>query len=271
MKTIPFVSLALASQLSAALYETEAFNYTTLNGATGGTGWSTYAWDDSDGDITLATGSLSYPASSTEFSSSGNRISLSSLDTGASAFRRLGTNMSLGTSGNVFFSSALFNISATTGQLSTVSFLNSQLGTGDVRWQYGINTSGNFIVSVAPGGTQMAISTTTASINTTYLLVAKIRTNTLGGLDQVFLKIFAPDDDVFEPLDDSGWDLTAAGGSTVLLESVRLNMTNGSGQTNQFDELRIGTTFNEVAPIPEPSAACLLILGSLAFISRRRR
>jgi len=50
----------------------------------------------------------------------------------------------------------------------------------------------------------------------------------------------------------------------------------GVGTTNDFtyDELRFGTTFSDVTPIPEPGVYALalsLVAGGMAFLKRRRK
>ncbi|MGE9266603.1 MAG: hypothetical protein ACQKBY_00795 [Verrucomicrobiales bacterium] len=274
MKSLSFIPIALTLPLSAALTHYEPFDYpagTGLDGLNGGTGWGA-AWSDGNNDVTTGSGSLNYPAAG-NFSSSGNQVNISSSVTNAQAVRALGTTMNLATSGNTFYASALFQISAVSGQGSSLNFTSETDGTGFNRWRFGINDSGNFYVGMDPlQANQLATSTSTASAGTTYLLVAKMRTNTGGGDgngDQVFLKIYEAGDSIFEPLTDGDWDLSAIGYSGVTLRSLRLDLNNAAGQSNQLDEIRIGTSFADVAPIPEPSALLLLGLSPLALLRRR--
>ena len=262
---------------SAAVLETDSFNYPSnlggsVNALNGGTGWGG-AWVDPDADVLLATdnGTLTYPAGLT-LTPTGTRIEITANTTSSEATRLLGTTMNLATNSQTWYSSALFNRSAITGESAGVSFIRTTDNV--VRWFYGIDANGNFKVAVDPSQTsQSAVSLFTAAINTTYLVVARIRTNTgAGGNDEVFLKIFAPGDTVAEPLNDAGWDLVSNGNSGVILNQVRLDFTNATGQKNQFDELRIGTTFADVSGvIPEPATASLLALGALVPLFARRR
>jgi hypothetical protein len=50
-------------------------------------------------------------------------------------------------------------------------------------------------------------------------------------------------------------------------DTIRLGSFNGSGAV---DELRIGTTFADVSPVPEPSTVGLLAIGALGLARRRR-
>ena len=274
MKPIFLITTLIAAGAAglshAALYEAEPFGYPTgtgLDGLNGGTGWSS-GWVDPDQDVTLGSGSLPYPASS-GIPSSGNRISLTAATVDATAYRPLGTSMSLNTSGQVYYSSALFNVSAAAGESSLVSFTDTTTGTGNVRWQYGIDPAGKFYVTINAVNNS-ATSATTLVPGTTYLLVSMLRTNTgTSGADEYFLKIFAAGDTVAEPVDDAGWDLSGSDFSGVNLQSVRLNMTNAAGQTNQLDELLVGNTFADV--VPEPSSSAMLMLPALCMLARRRR
>jgi len=274
---LPLIALlsaftGLQNDTNAAVLAAESFTYATgsgLNGLNGGTGWAG-AWSNADGDVTLANtnASLAYPAS-TNLTSSGGRLQLGTADTSATATRLLSTGMSLSPNGNNFYSSALINISAI-GQSAIVQF---QDNSGNIRWNYGINAAGNFTVGVAPenAGQNAIIANTVAELGTTYLVVARIRTNTAAGNDEVFLKIFDPSDAVSMPLDDSGWDASANGNSGVTLTRTNLVFGNAGGQALQFDELRIGTTFADVAGVPEPARAMMLAIAALGLMLPRHR
>ncbi|MGJ8656623.1 MAG: PEP-CTERM sorting domain-containing protein [Akkermansiaceae bacterium] len=66
----------------------------------------------------------------------------------------------------------------------------------------------------------------------------------------------------------------ASGGVTVsgfdiTFDTIALARFAGDGTT--WDELRVGDTFLDVTPVPEPSSTALLGLGGLALILRRRK
>lgn len=273
------MSLAAAAWLevgaSAAIFELEPFDYPAnagsgLNGLAGGTGWGG-AWSDTDALPTLAAtnSSLAYPAN-VPLSPTGGRLATSADSVNNSASRLLGTTMDLALGSQTFFSSALFRRSALTGELSSVLF--DRTSDSAIRWYYGIDTNGFFSTAVNPSDPlQRVTSTFAAAPDTTYLLVSRIRTNTgPGGNDEVFLRVFAEGSLVSEPASDAEWDLTANGNSGVLLNRIRLAFSNVAGQSNQFDELRIGTSFADVTGVPEPGAGWLLAIGA-GLIGWRRR
>lgn len=213
--------------------------------------------------------SLTYP-SGVPLIPQGGRIELNGDVPKNAASRLLQKPLNLALNGEVFYSSALFRRSAVTGELTSVLF--ERTSDSVIRWYYGIDIDGFFSVAVDPAtSTQRATTTFTAEADTTYLVVARMRTNTgTASNDEVFLKIFKEGDVVSEPLTDAGWDLRASGNSGVNLERVRLEMSNAAGQRNEFDEFRIGTSFADVTGIPEPGSAALLAVGALMLGQRQR-
>lgn len=75
--------------------------------------------------------------------------------------------------------------------------------------------------------------------------------------------------------DPTGADWTAtyttADGNTAF-DAIRISRDNATLIKNAFvDEIRVGTTFADVTPVPEPVGLSLLALGSLAMLRRRRQ
>jgi hypothetical protein len=69
----------------------------------------------------------------------------------------------------------------------------------------------------------------------------------------------------------SSWT-TAAGAALTpfTFDRVRIGSFSDGGPSSSFDELRLGTTFADVAPIPEPTTLSLLALAGTALLVRRK-
>lgn len=265
--------LWIGTSASAALTISESFDYpsnlgASINNRSGGTGFSG-SWTNLAEDSTLsaANTSLAYPSSS-PLVSQGAHLALTAADASISSSRNLTATMNLGTSGLVFYSSSLVSLS-TIGQTVAVQFADSS---NAVRWNYGINASGNFFAGVASGTNQTVAGNIVLTPGTTYLMVARIKTNSgPSGVDEVAFSFFDLSAPIAEPATDAGWHINASGGSGVNLSRINLIFNNAAGTALRFDELKVGTTFQDVTGvIPEPSSAALFILGS-AFVSRRKR
>lgn len=267
---------AFTGSVSAALLQSESFAYpvsSSLSGRNGGTGWGA-AWQDGDNDVTTGASdtSLSYPTGVT-LSSAGGRVSLSSEDSAAGATRALGAGVNLGANNSFWYASSLFRRSSITAGETAVEFVRSS--DNIVRWSYGINALGQFYASVDPGNAAQIVTTTAlAQPDTTYLVVAKIRTNTGAGSppnDEVFLNFYGPGDTVGAEPGDTGWALRTQGNSGVILDQLRLRFSNAAGTTNEFDELRVGTAWADVTGVPEPTALAGVAVGGLLLLRRQRR
>jgi hypothetical protein len=266
---------AFVSSVNAAELVSEPFDYpgslsAGLSGTSGGTGWSG-PWTDIDALPTIAStySSLDYPTGAF-LAETGGRIEVTVAAANNPVTRAFTTPLDLAAGGQTYYSSALFRRSAVTGELSSVLF--ERASDSIIRWYFGIDLNGFFSVAVNPSEPlQRATSAFTAEADTTYLLVSRMRTNTgAAGADEVFLSIFQEGEAISEPALDTGWDLRASGGSGVMLERLRLAMTNAAGETNEFDEFRVGTTFADVTGVPEPASAAFLAIGA-ALLARRRR
>jgi len=55
------------------------------------------------------------------------------------------------------------------------------------------------------------------------------------------------------------------------LDQSQFDTLNVAGTKFFVDEIRIGTTFSDVAPVPEPGTLALLGSGGLLLLLRRRR
>jgi hypothetical protein len=259
----------LPAAAGAAVLEAEPFNYPAnpgsgLNGLNGGTGWNA-PWSDTDTLPTLAATntSLSYPPGGS-LTPTGGRLETTAAASNNAATRALGTPIVLGRS-QTFYSSALFRRSAVLGETAEVRFEDSD---GAVGWYYGLDANGSFTAAVNPNNPAERITTISqAQANRTYLLVSRLRTNIdVLGTDEVALAVYF---DVSNVNVQPDW-FAITGISSIGADRVRLTFSNAAGQTNQFDEFRVGTTLADVTGVPEPSAASLAVLAAVLLAGRRR-
>ena len=115
------------------------------------------------------------------------------------------------------------------------------------------------------GNSNIINSSGAITVETTYLLVAKIEFNVLGDDDQITMWI--------DPTGvETGTSLTATDTDTLswTAPTYFVVYSNGIAADNvKVDNVRIGTTWASV--VPEPGSLALLGLGGLCMLKRRRR
>jgi len=274
-------AIASTSSLNAQLIAYEEFDYTvgnTLGGDNldGGSGWGTAgtnissAWAINSGreDGTVISGSLSYSDGTNSLITSGNAVTGSPTSANAvDVQRNLDSNV---TSGDFWFSALMRTDNTAT--VNTLIFSDDQ-GSGDpglvltLGSDISIGAAGQ---ASSPGATPLA----TASANTTYFVVGNYR------------KVAGPDNDVFElwvnPDLGGAAPTNAAGNATAVitaneivdgvnpLNNVRWRVTGDASGNADLDEIRVGSTFGDVAPVPEPAAFAGLF-GLVGLLIARRR
>jgi hypothetical protein len=286
--TIAAITLAGLGSASAAVLTTESFGYTSaanVTGQTGGSGWRTpvasFPWATVGTTGTVATSGLSYTAinaSYTAFASSGlagnyggalQNQRLLAIDTGGvydtaglrGAGNFIGGSTVTGTLWGSYMVGAsvwgtgsgpqmLYNLGSTAGTGTQASI--RQTGAGSAISL--TDQSGNSI------GATGSIATSSLSITVPNLIVFRYQFN--GTSDDTFNVWLNP-----TAASDTA-SITATQANFILnLPTFRSVNANGS---LVFDEVRFGTTFLSVVPIPEPSSALLGGLGVLALLRRRR-
>jgi hypothetical protein len=70
---------------------------------------------------------------------------------------------------------------------------------------------------------------------------------------------------------DATWTATDLDAINAIRFQIATANASGTNQCVEFDELRVGTSFADVAPIPEPVTIALASLGGLMFLALRRR
>ena len=263
-------------QAELLLYEPFNYSGTSLDGQGGSELGLTGTWDDNVSGASGAVGTagpVSLSNDDTSLSHPGLIASLGArvADTGAGTARRSldGFSINLATGGQTYYISALFR-GETLLQFEGTHTDNVNY----TRAMTGINSSGQFLVGSF--GTSTSTSSTYSggsySSDETYLLVARIQTNaTTDGKDTFALKVY----DTSMAIDSSepaSFDLQATNASSVDLTRMFLGRTDDNGE---IDEIRIGTTWNDVTPqtIPEPSTWLLLVVGAVGLlpVAIRRR
>ena len=271
---------AVSSTSHAALIAYEGFNYadsTALNSLAGGTGWSD-AWTAVPGTggaaVAQSPGAI-YPLLVTE---------------GNTAFLQR-TNQASRT-----LTAGVLGTGATADDTIWVSFIGQRTGANSVRLFrvgfYEASTANDPKFLVGEGNNDAADIwnmrftgadltganpiTSAVPITTQSLLLMKIDYNSAGlGLDDISMWI-NPDLSLGEPTNVSPSFVGSSIGEFDLAFSVvsmRAGTLSGGNEGQGFyDEIRIGTTFADVTPVPEPGALALIMLGvSSVFVMARRK
>ncbi len=272
---IVFACLVLNTTARATLIAYDGFDsYTSdavLNTNAGGSGWTANWSSLSTVKVVTPSTALTYTGGAVSING-GTRAAEAATPTVDPTDNVASRNFTTQT-GTVYFS---FLLRIESGSDSTDFFqfsLNNDTSItnsgsiGDLSTTDGAN---NFAARIGgtSGGTSVN-STTTASGATTYFLVGKISKTSGGNYNRMELFVNPT------TLTESGVAATQnADSGTAAISYFTLRLA-GIETTDQyrFDELRIGTTWADVVPVPEPSA-CAAITGVLVLMAaalRRRR
>lgn len=286
LPAIAAVFVTVASS-EATLLTTESFDYTSaanITGQSGGSGWrspSNPSWETALGKSTGTVNSsgLSYTsvnASYTAFAASGNSALMSgdsannrylAIDSGGvydtAGLRNSGGNF-LGGSGvtGTLWSSVLMSSSNWSNSFALLTF-DSNTGTGTAAQLRQNGSGGDFVIRNNSGGDIGATgSITKASAGTIGLFVFRYDFNAAGN-DTLSVWL--------NPTSASDTAAITATQTDFILNNLMIRNANGS-TAPVYDEIRFGTTFADVVPIPEPTTWAL-IAGSLTalVVFRRRR
>jgi len=279
--------LGLVSTASAAVLTTESFNYTAgaVTGQTGGTGWRTpvasFPWATAGTTGTVTTTGLTYTAINAAYTAfapaggAGNfggafrNARLLAIDTGG-----VYETATLRGAGNFIGGSTV------TGELWGSFLVGASVwGTGSgpqMLFNLGSTAGTGTQASIRQTGAGSAISLTDGSGNNfgTGSIATSSLSTTVPNLI-VFRYVFngTSDDTMSVWLNPTAASDTASITATqanFVLNQPELRSVNANGNL-VFDEVRFGTTFLDVVPIPEPSSYALAGLGALGLVLRRRR
>ena len=270
-------SLALAaSPARATLMAYEGFastNYTAgqLSGQSPAvTGFVTNAWSDS---TNVSAGGASQALTYSNIVSDNTGGSYSTAVGGRTTRAMstiLGGNTVLGT--NTYYISLMMQVSTLATNNYRAFELESQFNnrnfqfgaaadTGSINWGMRVTTASSTYIT--------NVSTVTAVTNQTVFAVMKLRYSSAANDDSVDLWV-------------NPSDLSSEAGSTNFVtisgfdflhnsaKNISLASFTGTGSAS-WDEMRVGTTWADVTPVPEPSTYALLGLSGLALAAYRLR
>lgn len=253
----------------AGLLAYEPFNYAVGSSLAGQTpaspgGGFTGAWAVPGGTATMQSGSLvasssygGYSTSAPSLATTGNSVAI----TGAgpnTANINLASPITATAAAPIWYSFLL----DPTQQWSVLTLAASNVSFGSFNGTWGIGIIGSSVGQVTGG---------TATAGTSYLMVLEDQgPTTTGGKDTLSLWV-DPNPGATAPS-----ELNVANGPPILTDP---NLTVGSvtqlqlatGQSGVFDELRIGTSYADVTPVPEPATLGLFAIGGLGLIALRHR
>lgn len=280
--------LALPAAASAALIAYDGFDIpgsptTVVGGAgsssAGNASWTAANWSVIQTNLPYTATGLSFPGLSTVGGAATDN-SASTLgarrpfDVSSTTASDLDWTRGLSSDdGKVLWFSVLVNMPAASGGDFRVKILNSGgSNNGGVGFAANVSNNGFFKAEI---GTTNGSGTFTFADDTTYFIVGKYQGSATAGADTMSIWAFssglpADESSLGAPIDTVSGDysyLSTTGNET------RFAMIRGGGIGQGIaDELRIGDSFLDVVPVPEPSAIAALFAGLvLAFAFLRRR
>ena len=267
-------ALAWTSTVSAALIAEDSFDY-SVNGLAGngsaGDGWAG-GWT---GDGSVTSPGFDYTDSnSAQLITAGNKATLEGPDSGhARGFRTLASTQSPAVDQPLWIGAIMQrhdNSPDDNDRAFSLAFLDNN---DNVLFHFGQNNDDNRWWILSKGDPDLnddhveGYAEGTSTLDKSFLVV-RLSTD---GNDETLDLFVNPD---LDTAPTGSGDITISDSIPAFLK-VRLWAGGGdigtAAATADFDELRIGTIFGDVAPIPEPASALLLALGAVALLKRRPR
>lgn len=255
---------------SAALIIYDGFDYNagTLAGANGGTGW-TSPWTQSGTTTVLSTVSpgLSY----NQLQVTGNAMSDTS--TGAQLAYRSYDTTGLMDDGNSVWFSVLYSVSG--GGDSTIKFFaNGTHASANYQTGVGIRIDNNSGIAADFGVASFTYKGFAHGSNA-HLIVGRISFSDTAGQDRITLWV-DPDLTAGTPSDGAAFDDKFGTVSAIWPEGQdaignEVVIRGGGSYVGIFDEIRLGTSFADVAPIPEPAAYGFGLAALALFMGLRSK
>lgn len=254
---IALFALAAWDPTDAAILVSDNFSYPQddpLNGASGGTDWST-PWTAVAGVTTTSAGATFTATAGANANELAYRtFSPYSGDILYIAFTITTTNLDMS---NDFFALWLDSASNVGSNAThSASLLNAGMSNGSLFARATTNNTGTTIASVTSG--------------TTYQFVIAYEKTTSGSSNN-YNKVsiwINPPDSLNPGTPDGSWSST--GGINAISAVGFRGVNNDAGDVYYVDTLKIATTWNDVVPIPEPGVSLSFGIGLIvAFLARR--
>ncbi|MDB6154349.1 MAG: anchor protein [Chthoniobacteraceae bacterium] len=272
------IALALAPAGNAALLVYEGFNYSAgdLQGNNGGLGWEDAGWNNNTNAGTSTTsadvvsGSLGYGSLITN----GNSASLANVTTNTAIFRDFATTLG-DTAGSIWLSflidgttincgAGLFSGGTEQVFMGTTTASSPTANQYAARYKFGAATNQPITTGADAAPTLGANSNTGV-----HFMVLQLDSS---GASPIFRAWLDPDQSSL------GFGFAPTGGTTAMVSANTRDFTSTSFRLGEFstgtlniDEIRIGTAWADVSPVPEPTAALLVAVGALGLCGFRRR
>ncbi len=239
----------------------------TINAINGGTGW-TGAWNVGSGEVHAVENSIPV----TGLVSTAGKIVTNPEGNTATSFRRTFDSTSFSNLGDeVWFAYAYNRDSGSNNHNFYIA------GAGSTTRFFGLRSenspSGEVNAALRFAGSTVEKSATSIALvnNTNYFIIGRM---TFDYSETVFARL-----DVWvDPSDFSS--VLALGSPNMFVETSNeytagfedVWLASGANASYQFDEIRIGGLLGDVAPVPEPSTATLIlgVAGMFALVFRRR-
>ena len=255
--------LFVTTHAQAQMLSHDSFSYaagSTLAGQNGGTGFGA-AYTANGAGLTTAAAGLTYTdANGKTLPAAGNAAALAGGNAGV--FRTLSSTLG-GGNGTVWVS-FLEQVNGTTGYAGLSLFT----GTGGTEHVFFGSGGAGGLPAINLESTGPGTGTGETALTTTGFVVAELQFGTAAaGGSGVTVRLF---DNPTLGTQPATANLTESNATSFTFDTIRIQ---SGSDTGSVDEVRLGDTFADVAPVPEPTTTALSLLGGagmLGFIIRRR-